>query len=137
MAAPRSALIVNERPVVRGLKAVGANLSELTDLHRRVANAVLPIYRSRIPATDPHRKGRARGRLRDSARIGATRTRALVRVGGGDIEYAQVVTFGWPGHGIAPNRWDIPATAIAGRVALPLYEAGIKQVIAKHGAGPV
>ena len=133
---PNSPLVVDSRAFRLWLVGVAGSLREMTPVHRAVSEAVLPIYQRSIPvyAGDPGRRRRppVPGRLRASARAGATQRAALVRVGRG-VEYARPITFGWPGHSIAPHRWDLAAMPAAGITAQRVYTAGITAILARHG----
>ena len=107
------------------MRSVNIDLKELTAVNKDVAQAVLPVYRAAIPVLS--------GRLRDSARAGATRKAALIRVGR-NLPYAKPVTFGWPAHNIAPHRWDLAAMPAAGEVGRRVHEAGLVALLARHGA---
>lgn len=85
----------------RTLKQAGADLSDLTKLHREVANIVLPVARTMAP-TGPD----IGGHIRNTIRAGATRRAAIIRVGNANAQpYAHPVHWGWYRRGIRPNPW--------------------------------
>ncbi len=77
------------------MQKMGADLSDLTAINRRLAETVADAARSSAPVLT--------GRLSGSIRAGATRTKGYVRAGGRSIPYAGVIHFGWPRHNIAPQ----------------------------------
>ena len=116
--------MANTDEVLHALHAIGADSHELDALHSRVASAVLPMFRAASPRLSGAMAASFRGTVRKSRAVVAS-----------DLVYAPVVTFGWPAHNIAPNRWDKPVVTAAGPRVLELYRAEFNRIIARHGAG--
>jgi hypothetical protein len=101
------------------LKAAGADMSELSDLHQRVAqlvaNAARPPMRSgKLARTQ---KGRRR------------RTSAIVTAGSDAVPYALPIHWGWPSRGIAPNTWLTNAAHATEPRWAALYEDELVRIV--------
>jgi hypothetical protein len=105
------------------MKAMGADLSDLTAINRRLAEAVAGEARAGAPVLT--------GRLAGSVRPGATRTRGYVKAGSGSIPYAGVIHFGWPRHNIAPNPFIYDALDDKKSEVIEAYEAHIEALVEK------
>jgi HK97 gp10 family phage protein len=105
------------------MKAMGADLGDLTAINRAAAQKVADTARSNAPVLT--------GRLAGSVRAGATRTRGTVKAGTNGIPYAGVIHFGWPGHGIEPQPFIYDALDERKGEVIEAYEAHIEALVEK------
>jgi hypothetical protein len=105
------------------MKRMGADLSDLTKINKQAAETVLDTARSLTPTRT--------GRLRKSLRAGATRTRGTVSAGGGLVEYAGPIHFGWPARNIEPNPFIYDALDARKGEVVDKYEAHIEALVRK------
>lgn len=85
----------------RALKEAGDDLSDLKDLHKRVATIAASAAKPLTPASD-----RSTGRLKASIRAAGTKTAAVIRAGSKRVPYANAIHWGrrvWPSVQSAPH----------------------------------
>lgn len=109
----------------RTLKRMGADMGDLTALHRQVAGIVVGPARSLAP--------HASGRLAGSIRPRATRAAARIAAGGARVPYARVQEYGWPARGIVARRYMERALATTRDAVVATYRTGIAAIVAKYG----
>jgi hypothetical protein len=107
------------------MKKMGADLSDLTAINRRLAETVAKEARSGAPVLS--------GRLAGSVRPGATRTKGYVRAGGGGIPYAGVIHFGWPRHNISPQPFIYDALDDKRGEVIDTYDKYVEALVEKVG----
>jgi HK97 gp10 family phage protein len=108
----------------RTLKKLSGDLGELKEAHRTVAEKVA----DRARATAPVRTGR----LRDSVRPGATKTKAVVRAGGARVPYAGPIHWGWPKRHIDAQPFlKDAADELAGSVE-ELYRTAVARIVERY-----
>jgi len=117
--------VEGSREVRRALKGLGADVHDMTDLHRSIAQSVLPLVQSRV------RHGKT-GKLAGSFRVRASTAKAAI---GSGLVYAPVQEFGWPRHGIAPSRAVVNAVVGAQASIAAQYQTGVGKLVAKAQAG--
>lgn len=109
------------------LKRAGGDLTDFRDLNRRAAGVVQPV----AVTGSPLGPGTA-GHIRDTVRIGATKTAAIVRVGNnGRFPYANPIHWGWVRRGIRPNPWVSAAAQQTEPTWTEIYFAGLRVIIGK------
>ena len=104
----------------RALKALGADLHDLTALHRAIAADVVAAVASTAP--------RDSGRLASSFRPNATRTTAKART---SLVYAPVINYGWDAHNIAAQHYAEAALNASSSAVMAKYKSGIEQLLRK------
>lgn len=83
------------------MRAAGEDLSDLRELHKRLADDVADTAKTKVPVRS--------GRLRNSLRGSGTKTMARVRAGNNrksgptSVPYAGPIHFGWARRGIRPQ----------------------------------
>ena len=107
----------------RTMKAAGADLQDLRDVHGAAARYVA----MRAAAMAPKRSGRLAGTVRGSC----AQTSATVRAGYASVPYAQPIHWGWPRHGIAANPFLSAAATSTESTWIKWYEAKIVQIVDK------
>lgn len=105
------------------MKAMEADLKDLTAVNKAAAQPVYADARSRAPIRS--------GNLRDSHRVKATRSSARVTAGSGVVPYAGPIHFGWPARHIEPNPWLWEAAADREDEVVGEYEKHIAALIRK------
>lgn len=108
------------------MKAMEADLSDLTSVNKAAAQPVLNEARQRVPILT--------GNLRDSHKLKATRTSARVMAGSGVVPYAGPIHFGWPSHNIEANPWLWESAADKETEVVNEYEKHIEALIRKVDA---
>ena len=101
------------------LKKLGADLGDLSALHRAVADHVVAV-------TDaPRRTGKLAGTVRGAG----TRTAAVVRAGYAAIPYAGPVNYGWPARNIDAQPYLTDAVANSEPEWTELYTTGVEDLV--------
>jgi hypothetical protein len=121
----QSIRVEGARETRKALRQVGADLRDLTKVHRRIADLVAPVARANVPNTS----GRSTGRLAEAIRPRATQTRASISA---QLVYAPVIEFGWPGRGIPPALYIGHAMIDTAGEVMDLYREGIAEVLGRY-----
>jgi hypothetical protein len=108
------------------MKRMGADLSDLTKIHREAAKPVLETSRSIVP--------RVSGTLAGSLRISATKASAKVLSGSAAVPYAGPIHFGWPARNIRPQPFLYDALDQRADEVVEKYEAHIEALVEKVAA---
>ena len=103
------------------LKAAGDDLSDLRDVHNRVAGVVTP----RARGTAPKRSGTLAGSVRGSG----TKTQAVIRAGGARVPYAGPIHFGWPARGIEPQPFISEAAQATEPQWFGIYQDEVEEIL--------
>lgn len=82
----------------RTMRKAGADMTQLRDTHRRVADTVAGRAKGMAPVGPT-------GRLAASTRAGATQRAAVIRAGRKAVPYAGPIHWGWPRRGIRAQPW--------------------------------
>ena len=101
MAAGKPAVTVTgAREFRAAMTRMGADLKDMTAIHKRVAEIVADQSRHIVPYLG--------GALSGSIKSTATRTRGRVQAGSRSVPYAGPIHFGWPARNIkaSPFLWD-------------------------------
>lgn len=102
------------------LKALDADLRDLSGLHRSIASDLVAA----IEASAPRESGKLAGSFRPSG----TRTTAKAR---SSLVYAPVIEYGWPGHNIAAQGYAARALAALTSSIMAKYRAGVENLLRK------
>lgn len=115
--------VTGARELRKALRNMGDDLSDLTALHRDLAEIVASAARPRTPVRS--------GRLRESIRGKGSKTRASVMAGSRVIPYAGPIHFGWPAHGISPQPFLYDALDARKRAVVDKYEDRVGDLVKK------
>ena len=115
--------VTGARELRRAMKNMGHDLSDLTALHRDLAELVASDARNRAP--------KRTGKLAASVKGRATRTRATVLAGGPMIPYAGPIHFGWPARNIEPQPFLYDALDARKREVVNRYEDRVGDLVKK------
>ena len=123
MAGKPAVQVTGAKELRKALKNMGDDLSDLTALHRELAEMVASAARSRTPVRS--------GRLMQSVRGKGSKTRASVTAGGRGVVYAGPIHFGWPAHNIEPQPFLYDALDARKRAVVDRYESRIGDLVKK------
>lgn len=84
----------------RTLRKAGADMKDLTRLHRRVGDIILPRAKALAPVGPE-----AGGHIKNTIRATAAQRHSTIRAGGKTRPYGPAVHWGWRAHGITANPW--------------------------------
>ena len=84
----------------RTLRKAGADMKDLTDLHRRVGNIIVPRAVALAPVGPD-----AGGHIRNNIRATAAQSHATIRAGSKARPYGPPIHWGWFRRGITPHPW--------------------------------
>ena len=115
--------VTGAKELRKALKNMGNDLSDLTALHRELAEMVAQAARSRVPVRS--------GALRDSIRGKGAKTRASVQAGARMVPYAGPIHFGWPARNISPQPFLYDALEARKREVVNRYEDRIGDLVKK------
>jgi hypothetical protein len=101
------------------LKKAGADMTELSDLHQRIASLVAAAARP------PVRSGRMARTLKPRRR----RTSAVVTAGSNSVPYALPIHWGWPARNIRRNTWLTDAAHATEPRWAALYEDELVRIV--------
>lgn len=126
MAAPTARIQVHgAKELRRALTRMGADVKDLTRIHKEAAEDVARVARERAPVRS--------GRLRKSVKARATRTRGTVQAGGGAVVYAGPIHFGWPKRNIEPQPFIYDALDERRDEVIGRYEERIAELVRRVG----
>lgn len=108
------------------LKAAGADLGDLTALHREVGRIILPAARAGAPVGPE-----AGGHIGPTVRVGATRSATIIRAGSKARPYGPVIHWGWHREHIKPNEWITRAAQATEAAWVDRYFAGLVTILQK------
>jgi hypothetical protein len=100
---------------------MGADLRDLSKLHKRVAVAFIPVVSAAAP------KGET-GKLASSFRPSGIRTKARAK---SSLIYAPVINYGWHAHNIEGAHYAERALDRFGQQAHRMYDEGMKDICKK------
>ena len=84
----------------RTLRKAGADMKDLTRLHRRVGEIILPRAVATAPIGPP-----AGGHIKNNIRVTASQRHSVIKAGGKTKPYGPPVHWGWYTRGIKPQPW--------------------------------
>ena len=115
------------RELRRKFKAVGDDMQDLKDLHKRLADDVAGTAKTKVPVRT--------GRLRNSIRGSGTKTAARVRAGNNrksgpsSVPYAPPVHWGWARRGIKPQPFLYEALDDRRQEVVDAYNDQVRSII--------
>lgn len=115
------------RELRRKFKEAGDDMSDLKDLHLRLADDVAGTAKTLVPVRT--------GRLRNSIRGSGTKTSARVKVGNNRksgpsaLPYAKPIHFGWAARGIKPQPFIYEALDDRRQEVIDAYNDEVRQII--------
>jgi len=114
------------RELRRALLELGYDVAnDLKTVNLEGAEQVLEVALRRVPVRT--------GRLRDTVRASATKTRGSIRAGFKRIPYAGPVHFGWPARNIQPNPFLYDAMDERRDEVVQAYSDNITNLRKKYG----
>lgn len=115
------------RKVRAQMRAAGDDLSDLRDLHKRLADDVADTAKTKTPVRS--------GRLQRSVRGSGTKTAARVRTGNNrksgptSVPYAGPIHFGWGARGIRPQPFMYDALDDRRRDVIQAYNDEVAAMV--------
>lgn len=115
------------RETRRKLRQAGDDLSDLKDLHKRLADDIAGTAKTKVPVRS--------GRLKRSIRGSGTKTAARVRAGNNQknfrhgVPYAGPIHFGWAERGIRPQPFMYEALDNRRQEVVDRYNAEVRSII--------
>lgn len=110
------------RETVRSLERFGAEVSDLKAAFTKIGNLVVDEAKVIAP--------RRSGKLASTIVASKTKNKSIVRAGRG-IEYAGVIHYGWPSHGIEPHPFLTTAVEHQQQAAIRTLDAELNNIIRK------
>jgi hypothetical protein len=116
------------RKLRKAFKDAGDDMSDLKDLHRRLADDVAGTAKTKVPVRS--------SRLKDSIRGSGTKTAARVRAGNNrktasGVPYAAPIHFGWGRRGIRPQPFLYEALDSRRQEVVDAYNTEVRTIIRK------
>lgn len=112
------------RQLRASLKAAGISLDDLKEAHRQAGQVVQNRARTTSPVSTENKP-----HIRDTIRVGATKTAAIIRAGGKRLPYGPVVHWGWFARGIKPHPWVSQAAQDTEPQWQDLYMVALEHII--------
>ena len=122
-----AAQIEGGRELRRKLRQVGDDMTDLKELHKRLADDVAGTAKTKVPVRS--------GRLQRSIRGSGTKTAARVRAGNNRqsgptaVPYAPIVHFGWATRGIKPQPFLYEALDDRRQEVVDRYNAEVRRIV--------
>jgi hypothetical protein len=117
------------RKLRRAFREVGDDMSDLKELHKRLADDVADSAKRKVPVRS--------GRLQRSIRGSGTKTAARVRAGNNrksgpsSVPYAGPIHFGWGARGIRPQPFMYDALDDRREAVVRAYDDQVREIIRK------
>ena len=117
------------RKLRRAFREVGDDMSDLKELHKRLADDVADSAKRKVPVRS--------GRLQRSIRGSGTKTAARVRTGNNrksgpsSVPYAGPIHFGWGARGIRPQPFMYDALDDRREAVVRAYDDQVREIIRK------
>ncbi len=117
------------RKLRRAFREVGDDMSDLKELHKRLADDVADSAKRKVPVRS--------GRLERSVRGSGTKTAARVRAGNNrksgpsSVPYAGPIHFGWGARGIRPQPFLYDALDDRREAVVKAYDEQVREIIRK------
>lgn len=115
------------RELRRKLRQAGEDVTQLKDLHQRLADDVAGTAKTKVPVRT--------GRLRDSIKGKAYTSKARVEAGNNRksgrtaVQYSGPIHFGWSSRNIKPQPFLYEALDVRRQEVIEAYNAQIKQLV--------
>jgi hypothetical protein len=120
-------LVEGARETRRAFREIGDDMSDLRELHKRLADDVAGTAKTKVPVRS--------GRLQRSIRGSGTKTAARVRAGNNrksgpsSVPYAAPIHFGWGSRGIRPQPFLYEALDDRRQEVVDTYNRQIREII--------
>lgn len=117
------------RKLRRAFREVGDDMSDLKELHKRLADDVADSAKRKVPVRS--------GRLQRSIRGKGTKTAARVEAGNNrksgptSVPYAAPIHFGWGARGIKPQPFMYDALDDRREAVVRAYDDQVREIIRK------
>ena len=117
------------RKLRRAFREVGDDMSDLKELHKRLADDVADSAKRKVPVRS--------GRLQRSIRGSGTKTAARVRAGNNrksgpsSVPYSGPIHFGWGARGIKPQPFMYDALDDRREAVVRAYDDQVREIIRK------
>lgn len=108
------------------LQRAGISLEDLKAAHREAGGIV--SRRSKVTAPVSNNDGR---HIRDTIRVGATKTAAIIRAGGKALPYGNPIHWGWYARHIKPQPWVSYAAQDTETQWTDLYWSAVETIMSK------
>ncbi len=115
------------RELRRAFREIDDDMSDLKDLHKRLADDIAGTAKTKVPVRS--------GRLKRSIRGSGTKTAARVRAGNNQknfrhgVPYAGPIHFGWAERGIRPQPFMYEALDNRRQEVVDRYNAEVRSII--------
>ena len=117
------------RETRRAFREIGDDMSDLRELHKRLADDVAGTAKTKVPVRS--------GRLQRSIRGSGTKTAARVRAGNNrksgptSVLYSGPIHFGWGARGIRPQPFMYEALDDRRQEVVDTYNRQVREIIRK------
>ncbi len=116
------------RKLRKAFKEVGDDMSDLKDLHRRLADNVAGTAKTKVPVRS--------GRLKNSIRGSGTKTAARVKAGNNrktasGVPYGPPIHWGWARKGIRAQPFLYEALDVKRQEVIDTYNKEVRTIIRK------
>jgi hypothetical protein len=119
--------VEGSRQVRRKFREIGNDMSDLRELHKRLADDVAGTAKTKVPVRS--------GRLQRSIRGSGTKTAARIRAGNNrksgpsSVPYAAPIHFGWSARGIKPKPFMYEALDDRRQEVVDAYNRQVREII--------
>lgn len=119
--------VEGSRQLRRKFREIGDDMSDLRELHKRLADDVADTAKTKVPVRS--------GRLQRSIRGSGTKTAARVRAGNNrksgptSVPYAGPIHFGWGARGIRPQPFMYEALDDRRQQVIETYNRQVQEII--------
>ena len=119
--------VEGSRQLRRKFREIGDDMSDLRELHKRLADDVADTAKTKVPVRS--------GRLQRSIRGSGTKTAARVRAGNNrksgptSVPYAGPIHFGWGARGIRPQPFMYEALDDRRQQVIETYNRQVREII--------
>lgn len=115
---PRLVEVEGLKPLIKSLRGMGDDLSDLKDANQEAATIALRGASQRVP--------RSTGRLAGSGRTARQAARARFQFGSARVPYAGIVHWGWPARDIPPDTYGVDGARATEPLWTATYEAAVQ-----------
>lgn len=105
----------------KSMKTAGADMQQMKDAHRKVAQTVTTRARGQVPVRT--------GRLQRTVRAGATQRAAIIRAGTKAVPYAPPIHWGWPKRNIRAQPWMYEAAVATEPTWTTQYQDAVEDIL--------
>lgn len=108
----------------RTLRQAGADMRDVTRVHREIGAAIVPLAKSTAPVGPD-----VGGHIGASIRATANQRSTTIKAGGVRQPYGPAIHWGWHRRNIRPNAWISRAAQQTEPRWTAIYAAGIERII--------